>query len=524
MADTRAGRDRFAAVAGLATLAVLGAGLAGLLLVSCLPSPPTGTTSEPGLFGRLLAQVEVSSGIGALLTACFVATVTWRLGGSARSRGAVTATAATALLLTFANARWLPGVVISGTGHGHTYVPWLALSVAVPLTALLVGATARATAPRRAKPVPPWQTTALPADETAPSGRSTVPALQEETAPPADPDRPYRLLVIGSVATALVAAAAWAVVLIVEPHPWWWNSTEALTRWLFTIGGGAAIGVTARVSTRLALQPVETLNRELQEITTSRALDRRITVPDVGALIPWLARTINVMLDRVFAGVARQQRFIADASHELRSPIANLRISLEASLAHPEKVDWPETVRDALTDIERLQYLTDDLLLLARLDDAAPTAGTPVDLAALAHDLVEEFRHLRAHQTLHFTFHTEGPVVVHGSAAQLERLLRNLLDNAARHARTVTDIAVTSGAGGSVRVEVRDDGPGIPPADRERVFERFTRLDIARARGTGGAGLGLAIAREIAARHGGTLRAAANPSGALLIATFPPGL
>ncbi|MFE3790075.1 sensor histidine kinase [Streptomyces goshikiensis] len=104
---------------------------------------------------------------------------------------------------------------------------------------------------------------------------------------------------------------------------------------------------------------------------------------------------------------------------------------------------------------------------------------------------------------------------------QLERLLRNLLDNAARHARTVTGIAVTSDADGLARVEIRDDGPGIPPADRERIFERFTRLDGARARGTGGSGLGLAIAREIAARHGGSLHAAANPSGARFIAALP---
>ncbi|MGW1769405.1 sensor histidine kinase [Streptomyces sp. NPDC002073] len=494
MGDTRAGRDRLAAVAGLATLAVLGAGLAALLLISCMLPSPTGAHSDSGLLDRVLALIEEASATCALLAASFVATATWRLGGSARSRGAVTAAAATALLVTFANARWLPGVVMSGTDRAHSYLPWLALSVAVPVPALLVGATARATAPPR-----------------------------QESAPATDRDRPFRLLVTGAAASALVAAAAWFIVLIGEPHPWWWNSTGALTSWLVTIGGGLAVGATARVATRIALRPVETLNRELQEITTSRALDRRITVPEIGALVPWLARTINVTLDRVFAGVARQQRFIADASHELRSPIANLRTSLEASLAHPERVDWPETVRDALTDIERLQHLTDDLLLLARLDDAAPPAGTPVDLASLAHDLVEEFRHLRIHQSLRFTFHADDPVVVHGSAVQLERLLRNLLDNAARHARTVTDISVTCGADGLARVEVRDDGPGIPPADRERVFERFTRLDGARARGTGGTGLGLAIAREIAARHGGSLHAAANPSGALFVAGLPRG-
>ncbi|MER5757743.1 HAMP domain-containing sensor histidine kinase [Streptomyces sp. NPDC002082] len=488
MGDIRAGRDRLAAIAGLSTFAVLGAGLAALLMIGSMLPPPIGADS--GLLGRVLALIEEAAAPGALLAAFLVATALWKLGGSARSRRAVTAAAATALLVTFANARWLPTVGMSSTGQTSSYLPWLVLSVAVAASGLLVAATTWATAPPR-----------------------------QEGAPAADRDRAPRVVVTVSAATALLAAAAWFIALSSESH----ESTRALTNWLFAIGGGLAIGATAWAVTRMALRPIETLNRELQEITTSRALDQRITVSEIGTVVPWLARTINVTLDRVFAGVTRQKLFIADASHELRSPIANLRTSLEASLAHPEEVDWPETVRDALTDIERLQRLTDDLLLLARLDDVAQPAGTPVDLAALAHDLVQEFRHLRIHQTLSFTLYADDPVVVHGSAVQLERLLRNLLDNAARHARTVTDITVTSGADGLARVEVRDDGPGIPSADRERVFERFTRLDSARARNTGGTGLGLAIARDIAARHRGNLHAAPNPSGALLIVGLPLG-
>ncbi|MFD5144598.1 sensor histidine kinase [Streptomyces sp. NPDC058401] len=470
---------------------MLGAGLAALVLLGLLGlMPPPSDGADSGLLLGVLALVEAGAAPGALLAASLVATATWKLGGSGRDRGAVTVAAATALLVTFANARWLPTVVGFSREEMHSYLPWLGLSVAVAVPGLLVAATTWATAPSR-----------------------------QEGAPPADRDRTPRVLLPFFAATALVALGVWFIALSSEFH----ESTRALTHWLFVVGGGVAVGATAWAATRMVLDPIETLNRELQEITTSRALDQRITVSEIGTVVPWLARTINVTLDRVFAGVTRQKLFIADASHELRSPIANLRTSLEASLAHPEEVDWPETVRDALTDIERLQRLTDDLLLLARLDDAAQPAGTPVDLAALAHDLVEEFRHLRIHQTLSFTFYADDPVVVHGSAVQLERLLRNLLDNAARHARTVTDITVTSGADGLARVEVRDDGPGIPPADRERVFERFTRLDSARARNTGGTGLGLAIAREIAARHGGNLHAAPNPSGALLIAGLPLG-
>ncbi|WP_327250437.1 sensor histidine kinase [Streptomyces sp. NBC_01244] len=488
MGDIRAGRDRLAAIAGLSTFAVLGAGLAASLMISSMLPAPIGAGS--GLLGRVLALIEEAAAPAALLAASLVATAVWRLGGSARSRSAVTAAAATALLVTFANARWMPTVVMSSTGQTSSYLRWLVLSVTVAVPGLLVAATTWATAPPR-----------------------------QEGAPAADRDRTRtpRILLPFSAATALVATGAWFSALSSGSH----ESTRALTNWLFAIGGGLAVGATAWAATRIVLGPVETLNRELQEITTSRAFDQRITVSEIGTLVPWLARTINVNLDRVFAGVTRQKLFIADASHELRSPIANLRTSLEASLAHPEKVDWPETVRGALTDIGRLQRLTDDLLLLARLDDTAPPAGSPVDLAALAHDLVEEFRHLRIHKTLQFTFHSDDPVVVDGSAVQLERLLRNLLDNAARHARTVTDITVTAGSDGRARVEIRDDGPGIPTADRERIFERFTRLDSARARNTGGSGLGLAIGREIAARHGGTLHAAPNPSGALLIVDLP---
>ncbi|MFE9802906.1 sensor histidine kinase [Streptomyces goshikiensis] len=486
MVDIRAGRDRLAAVAALSTFAALGAGLAALLVTGSVLPPPAGADS--GLLGRVLALIEEGAASCALLAASLVAAATWKLGGSARTGGAVTAAGTTALLVAFADARWLPDVVLSRTGQAPSYLPWLLLSVAVPVSALLVAATTWAAAPRRA--------------------------------PAGDPHQLPSLLVTGSAVTVLVAEGVF-LTQTGESYRWGWNSPGALTSWLLTIGGGLAVGATVWGATRMVLRPIEILNRELQEITTSHALDQRITVPDIGTLLPWLARTINVTLDRVFAGVARQRLFIADASHELRSPIANLRTCLEASLAHPDEVDWPTTVRDALTDIERLQHLTDDLLLLAQLDDAAPPPGTPVDLAALAHDLVEEYRHLRIHQTLEFAFHADDPVVVHGSPVQLERLLRNLLDNAARHARTVTDIAVTAGTDGLARVEIRDDGPGIPPADRERIFERFTRLDGARARGTGGSGLGLAIAREIVARHGGTLHAAANPSGARFITALP---
>ncbi|MFJ8042786.1 sensor histidine kinase [Kitasatospora sp. NPDC096147] len=287
------------------------------------------------------------------------------------------------------------------------------------------------------------------------------------------------------------------------------------------------VATTAWLTAGRALRPVEAIRRGLADLST-RSLDARVPVPPTGDELTALARTTNDVLDRLAGSADRQRRFIADASHELRSPIANLRASLEGPLAHPEGVDWQGTVRDAVGDIERLQRLTDDLLLLTRLDGGgARPATAEVDLGGLVLDLAEEYRHLPRAAGLRLTAEVTGRARVPGSEVQLERLLRNLLDNACRHADRVVAVRV-SVAEDAVRLEVADDGPGIPEADRERVFERFTRLDDARTRSVGGAGLGLAIAREIAAGHGGTLAAGpavgADPGaggGALLTARFP---
>ncbi|MFI5527992.1 sensor histidine kinase [Kitasatospora sp. NPDC051853] len=297
--------------------------------------------------------------------------------------------------------------------------------------------------------------------------------------------------------------------------------------WLAESGPPSAalvVATTAWLTAGRALRPVEAIRRGLAELST-RSLDRRVPVPRTGDELTDLARTTNDILDRLEHSAERQRRFVADASHELRSPIANLRASLEGSLAHPEGVDWEGTVRGAVGDIQRLQRLTDDLLLLTRLDGGgARPDGALVDLAGLALDLVEEYRHLPRTAALRLTAETAaagGRARVPGSAVQLERLLRNLLDNACRHADGAVTVRVAVEEDGAVRLEVRDDGPGIPEADRERVFERFTRLDDARTRSVGGSGLGLAIAREIATGHGGSLRVARSAGGAVLTARFP---
>jgi len=264
-----------------------------------------------------------------------------------------------------------------------------------------------------------------------------------------------------------------------------------------------------------ALRPVERMRAELARITAAD-MSNRVRQPRTGDEIDRLAVTMNATLDRLADAAERQRRFVADAAHELRSPLAGLRNTVEVAAAHGGGVDLGVLG----TGIERLQRLTEDLLLLARLERTAPARGKPVDLAALAEELVGERRY-RVPPDERFTVVAPGPALVTGREEELVRLLNNLLSNASRYARDRITVTVTTAEPGLVRVEVRDDGPGIPAADRERIFERFARVDEARDRGHGGAGLGLAIARDIAVRHGGTLYAGDCDDGARLIAELP---
>ncbi|UKW33185.1 MULTISPECIES: sensor histidine kinase [Streptomyces] len=329
-----------------------------------------------------------------------------------------------------------------------------------------------------------------------------------------------------------LALAAGGGAALVLPCGLWWESHmgENVAGYESTLGWGmfvwppvaaALLAVAAWATAGRALRPVEAIRRELEDIT-ARSLDRRVPVPASGDEITRLALTTNAILDRLENAAELQRRFVADASHELRSPLTALRTSLEAALAHPEEADWPAAVRSALDDVVRLQLLSEDLLLLARLDGGVPPGEAVVDLAGLAHDLAEEYRHRRRERPLRIRCSAaEEPVTVRGSAVQLERLLRNLLDNACRYADTAVGITVRPDSSGAVVVEVSDDGPGIPVPAREHVFERFGRLEDARTRSAGGAGLGLAISREIALLHGGTLHFADAERGARAVGRLP---
>ncbi|MEU8652880.1 HAMP domain-containing sensor histidine kinase [Streptomyces sp. NPDC048737] len=256
------------------------------------------------------------------------------------------------------------------------------------------------------------------------------------------------------------------------------------------------------LTTRRALRPVEGIRREMAAITASADLARRVPEPDTHDEVARLARTTNETLAALETAVERQRRFVADASHELRSPIASLRTQLEVGAAHPGLLDVPGAVEDTV----RLQRLAADLLLLARLDAGERPTDARVDLAELA----REESAGRARVAV-----DAEPVNVSGSRGQLRRVLANLLDNAGRHAREEVTVTVRWEGRWAV-VAVADDGDGVPEADRERVFERFVRLDAARSRDDGGAGLGLAIARDVAVRHGGTLTVRGTPEGGAL--------
>ncbi|RLV04571.1 two-component sensor histidine kinase [Streptomyces griseocarneus] len=260
------------------------------------------------------------------------------------------------------------------------------------------------------------------------------------------------------------------------------------------------VAALAWATARRSLRPVEAIRQEVAAITDT-SLDRRVPVPDAHDPVRRLALTTNATLDRLEISVERQRRFVADASHELRSPVAALRYELETALAHPDTIDPHQTLQDALAATRRVHTLTEDLLLLARPD--RPAAHSLVDLAGLTSELVHEYRH-RGHPVSLRSGPGQAPV--RGNGAQLHRLLRNLLDNAVRHAHTAVVLDITTN-GQSHTVTIHNDGTPLSPDEYERVFERFARLDEARARDAGGSGLGLAIARDIAERHHGALTA-----------------
>ncbi len=299
------------------------------------------------------------------------------------------------------------------------------------------------------------------------------------------------------------------------------DSTDALTMPL-VLGLPLVLvlvgGTTWVVATR-ALAPVERIRQEVDRITGDR-LDRRVPEPPSRDEIHRLARTMNRMLARLETASGRQRQFVSDASHELRSPLASIRQTAEVARTHPDALPEGELAEAVLEESARMQRLVDQLLLLTRVDEGV-LAGPPrdVDLDDLV--LTEAARVRRAGLSVDTS--AVGPARVRGDRTALGQVVRNLVDNAMRHASASLRLAVGQ-AGPVVELTVDDDGPGVAEEDRERVFERFVRLDEARARDAGGSGLGLAIVREIVAAHGGSVAAGSSSlGGARFVVRLPAG-
>ena len=269
------------------------------------------------------------------------------------------------------------------------------------------------------------------------------------------------------------------------------------------------------------LEPVSRIRREVDAIGLGE-LDRRVPSPGTGDEIDELATTMNAMLARLEESAGRQRRFVSDASHELRTPLARVRSTVEVELAqldHQTSVSSLESAfRSALHEVVAMQDLVDDLLSVARNDTgSARRESKLVDLDVIVD---EEVRQLRPASIVRIDTTRVSAATVTGEASQLGRVVRNVLSNAVRHAASRVELTLTERD--AVELLVDDDGPGIPGDDRQRVFERFVRLDEARTKGDGGTGLGLAIAHDILVAHGGTITIADAPiGGARVVMTLP---
>ena len=279
----------------------------------------------------------------------------------------------------------------------------------------------------------------------------------------------------------------------------------------------AAIGTVAWLTVGRTLRRVEGLRAEVAAVTASGDLGRR--VPETGTdELARLGLTMNEMLGALARSAVRQRRFVADAAHELRTPIAGLSASLEVAVSHPEITRDRSWIQELADGHRRLGRLVNDLLVLASLEGDAPKRRDPVDLAGVVADAtrraVPPGVRLRAGQV--------DRAVVPGDATQLTRVVTNLVDNALRYARGTVDVTLKA-QGAQAVITVADDGPGIAPADRERIWDRFVRLDDDRSRTSGGTGLGLALVKELVTAHGGTVSVtgSADRPGAVFIVRLP---
>lgn len=265
------------------------------------------------------------------------------------------------------------------------------------------------------------------------------------------------------------------------------------------------------------LRTVEDIRAQVAGITSSD-LTRRVSEPATHDEINALARTMNEMLTRLQSARVQQLQFVGDASHELRSPLMTIVGILDLADRTGERID-DETLRTLLLpEAHRLQTMIDDLLLLAKADER----GVPLQISDVDVDdiVAAEALRLQRLRTVQVTADIQA-MRVRGDRDKLTRVVRNLTDNAARHAHSRVDLAMSS-EGSVGTIVISDDGPGIPAADRGRVFDRFVRLDVDRQRASGGSGLGLAITAEIVHAHSGTVEITEAPGGGARVCVSVP--
>lgn len=275
-----------------------------------------------------------------------------------------------------------------------------------------------------------------------------------------------------------------------------------------------ASGVITWIVADQALVPVGVMTRRVRELTAT-TLDARVPVPETDDELAELAATMNQMLDRLQYASLAQRQFVSDASHELRSPVASIRTQLETAMMFPDDVDWLEIARIVLAEDTRIEHLVGNLLAMARLEEGRHGPQSEVDLDELVLSQIPRI--------------TQAAVDARGvrggrvwaNADELTSVVRNLLDNAVRHSESKVSVAVYE-TGPWVAYVVDDDGPGIPAAERDRIFDRFARLQEGRSRDQGGSGLGLALSRRIVDHSGGRIEVADSPlGGARFIAWLP---
>jgi len=268
-------------------------------------------------------------------------------------------------------------------------------------------------------------------------------------------------------------------------------------------GAGVAWFVTGR-----ALGPVKLMRSELDDVVGAGD-GRRITEPGSGDEIDELGATINGVLDRLDQQSLQQRQFVADASHELKSPLANARAIIDTSSIAADAHEFERVTTSVGVELNRLHTLVDDLLYLARADEGAPRTLKTIDLADLVFDEAER---VAATSQKHIDASGVVPVGVRVEPSEAARAIRNLLENAERFAAQSVTLAVVE-TGAMATLIVADDGPGIAPEDRDTVFERFARVHTDRARSAGGTGLGLSIVASIITANGGAIVLTDAPSG-----------